>query len=382
MSEFYKVSILMHGELAQKKITANLISGSLEEALQSLTFLLATTYRQQTPYIYLVGGSALRTISQLPSYGLTTHDLTPILKDTGSVVADRVILEADEAKTSQLDKVLGWFKRRPSLTLDIYILSVSDSYVDIVNAWLESFKLGATFFENSAIPYIRPTTAAGQVIANAGDYNRPRGLNGFADISTLLSLSPDATSIRIDSREQIQVTSGGQSKFTSGLVLQDINYNVLPNTSNQVQSATIRRTVGLTLDIKAVASETNWFLNIDIRDSSINSGEESETAYTGSRIMNDTDGFALLASFAKKTKQVSHSKVPILATVPGLRQLLTKSTTNTLNQNIMILARTVHPLVLTSLPAVTTNRIALPTPDPRSNTKPNFEFKDFSALLK
>lgn len=334
ISDYFQCSVLIGGGEGSKRLEGRLQCFTLEEAVESLSFLLGGSYRKLGPGIWLVGGKPERTVRDFPSYGLKGADLGLLLREGGGLVGDRVVLETDQVRAARVGEVLETFARRPSLILEVFILDVAQTKVDRVNAWLDTVKVGAGYFENTAIP----ATAV---------LDRVRGFTWQADVQGLLEFVLNEGEIKVELREQVHVMSGGRARFSSGDVVQDVSYTTVPNTTQQLVSNISRRTVGLTLDIAGVCSGTNWVLSFELDDSNLTGDHETTTHYQGERQVHEGEGFFLLGSFTRKSVDFIRKGLPVLSEIRGLRSVFSKTITNTVNRNVMILAKPVsvgvHP---------------------------------------
>ena len=348
IGSYYSVSVLVNGDLSARNVTGRLYAESLTEAVESLAFLLGARWRPQGTTVFFIGGrTEKKIVTDFPSYGLKAGELGLVLRDGASVVGDRVIVETDEMRASQIGEVLQKFAQRPALTLEIWVLDVSDAKVDYVNAWLNSLSLGAGYFQNTAVPYLNPISAAASGVGGVGGaMTRTRGFTYQADAQKLLALVNQSSGIKVDLREQIQVLSGGSAEFKSGDVLSDVTYQVLPNAQTQqgqVVSSITRRTVGLQVQLQAVCFGSNWLVSVDLDDSTLAGSSESTTHYPGSRVVTLGEPYFVLASFTRKQSSRTKDGVPVLSSLPLLGPVFTRSQTNNSLRNVMVLARPVTP---------------------------------------
>lgn len=303
---------------------------------------MGVRYRKQSETLYLVGGRTEKRISSFDSYGLRPGELGSLVREGGSLVAGRLLVESDESRVSQIGEVLADFRERPSVTLELFVLSVAQDKVDRVNEWLDSFKVAASYFENSAVPYIG-AFGGGVAGANSADATRARGFNYRVDASALLDFVRESGDMRVELREQVQVLSGGKSRFSSGEVLTDTTYTTVPGTvgSDQLVSSISRRTVGLSLELEAVASGTNWFVSVVMEDSTLAGNQERSTKYQGERLIRD-DNWFLLASFTRNTTETTRDGIKLFRGVPVLKSIFRKGGTVDGKRSVMVLCRPVR----------------------------------------
>ena len=147
-------------------------------------------------------------------------------------------------------------------------------------------------------------------------------------------------------RAQVQLLSGADTRLSSGDVQEDITYTTLPSATTgngQLVSQITRRTVGLTLTMKGVAAGKAWNIHVELNDSSNTGlGHERQSNLTADRLIEPgVPTYTLLGSFTRKTTERSRQGVPLLMEIPGLRSLVSKATTNTINRSLMILIKPV-----------------------------------------
>lgn len=345
ISDFYHVSVLVFGSEQEHEISGRLLCTNVVDAVESLAFLLGSKYRKLNETVYLIGGKPEKIIREFNSYGLQPQQLAGSLREGVSVLGDRVIVETDQVRANQIGEVLAGLAARRSLTVEVFFLDVSDTQIERVNAWLNSFRIGAGYFQNSAVPYLGlagATQGAIQQLGASSDASRVRGVTGLVDAQALLDFVNLSNGVRIAGRERVQVISGGRALFQSGQVLEDTTYTTVPNnTSQTLVSQITRRTVGLVMRLEATWMGTNWFLGFSVDDSSLSGTSEFTTHYEGERIVRPGAPFFLLASFTRHTTEQSKDGLPILSDIPVLKRVFTKETISKTHRNVMVLARPV-----------------------------------------
>ena len=312
-------------------MTGRLVCHTLDEAVSGLCFLLGTSYRKGADSVIFVGGQSEKQIVALPSYGLSEVEVGKVLKASASVVGDRLIVDADEMRIAQVREVMENFRLRPSLVLELYVLDVAESQTDRVNAWLESFSLGAGYFARTFVP-------VGTAVEGLAALQTVKGPRYNVDIATALALQELGSGIKIEMREQVEVMSGSKVEFTSGEVVEDVTFVAQPNTEQLVSQIT-RRTVGLVLRLRATVAESSWHLALELEDGSLAGGTERNTKWTGERFVTPDSGFFLLGSFTRKTTTTNRQGVPLLRQAPWIGPIFGKSVTNLVNRQLMLLAR-------------------------------------------
>lgn len=350
------VSILVHGSDGDKLLTGRVVVDSITEAVESLAFLLGARWREDGGIYYVGGKGPDKVLSQFPSYGLKASEVGSVLREGVSVVGDRVIAETDQMRAAQIGEVLKVFEERQALNLEIFILDCAMEKVDRVNAWLDTFQLGARYFEDTAIPYKGAVDAIGGAIGGGGDAERVRGFTYRVDAAALLDFVRTDGDIRVELRQQIQVLSGSRSTFASGQVEEDVTYTTVPgqNTAQQLVSSISRRTVGLQMDVEAVASGVNWVVTLRVDDSSLTGDRERTTTYSGQRFVRPWDGYFLLASYTRKSAEKVGLGVPILSSIPGIKSVFRKGHNTKGQRSVVVVAR---PLSSDWIPVVHANEL-------------------------
>jgi len=338
LSEHFAVSVLVHGSASAKPVTGRLVCQTLPEALESLAFLLGVKYRaDSTGRIFLLGGEAVEIVTQLPSYGLTEREVTALGRDKARLVADRIVLQADQTVTSEVRQVLDGFRERPAITLELFLLDVSESSVDRVNAWLDQVRVGGGYVAKSFL-------AAGTGGATGlPAFQKAAGPVYDVQVGGLLDMLEKERGSRVELRQQVQVLSGSKTTFSSGEVYTDTLYVRQAQTDNDLQSRVERRTVGLTVNLTGVSTGDAWHFRIDLEDSSFVNQRERSTKVTAERVLGINSGFVNLASFTRKSEERVKSGVPVLSDLGRIgRRIFTKGQTNSANRSLMLLARPVN----------------------------------------
>lgn len=318
-------------------MTGRLVCRTLDEALDSFAFLLGAKYRADPARrIFMFGGPEVATITAFPNYGLQAAEVAALSKDGVRSVADKVVIDADQSKTAELREVLQGFRERPAITLELFLLDVSSTSVDRVNAWLDQVRIGGGYLAKSALA----TTGAGGA---APVLQAVRGPVYDVQVQGLFDLLETERKSRIELRQQVQVLSGSSTRFSSGEVFTDTLYTRQAETSNDLASRIERRTVGLTVQISGTWTGDAWHFHIELEDSSLVSSRERSTKVTTERILKPADGFVSLASFTRKSEESVKSGVPVLSSLGKLgRKVFTKSQGITANRSLMLLARPVR----------------------------------------
>ena len=190
----------------------------------------------------------------------------------------------------------------------------------------------------------------GQLLCNAldpaGKVAVLRGPKVNVEAGFLVQLMQGDSGAPVELRYQVQLLSGSDVRLSSGDVQEDVTYTTLPNATTgngQLVSQINRRAVGLTLTMRGVAAGNSWNVEVEINDSSnTGSGSERQSNLTADRLIDPASGnYTLLGSFTRKTTERSRQGVPLLMEIPGVRSLVSKATTNTVNRSLMILLKPV-----------------------------------------
>jgi hypothetical protein len=336
IGEHYAVSVLVHGTVAEKKVSGRLIAADLHQALDGLSFLLGVPWRANTNRsVFLMGGSPEKIVQHFPSYGLTQAQLGGLIKDGAvSLVADRVVMEVDQAKGAQVAQVLETFADRKQITLELLLVDVATTTVDRVNEWLDTVRVGGGYYRNTLVK----DAAAGAVGGVPGVAARRSGFFQDTEIKALFELLDKDRTSKVEMREQLHLLSGSSSEFTSGEVIENRLFVRQAQTSNDLLQEIERRTVGLRIRIGGTAYRDAWHLTLDLQDSSIVGGRERTTGLQAEKLMDPRDGFISLATFQRRAVDASTQTVPTLAK-GFLKKLFTKSTSTKADRSVMILVR-------------------------------------------
>ena len=137
------------------------------------------------------------------------------------------------------------------------------------------------------------------------------------------------------------VSSGTTTKFTSGQIVEQPLIVREPQTGKDLVTQIDRRTVGLSLNLRATAFADGWHIEFDLSDSAISNAAERTTTFTGQRRIKDNDGFFLLTSFNRTVRDGARLEVPGFAKIPLVGKAFRKSTASTQNRSVVLLARPV-----------------------------------------
>lgn len=298
IGEYYGCSVLVGGNDNQRICTGRLLATNVQTAVEALAFMIGSHWRREGDKIFFVGGkSDAKVVKSYPSYGLGPS-LGVLSRDSfGGVVGDRFVIEADETRASQVAQVMETVRERPWAEIELFVVDSSRDTAKRIGDWLSSARAGAGVIAQSAL--VASTSGIGFT-----------AVNGFAptydvQIQGLFDLVRQNGDSKLESHETMQVLSGARSSFSSGQVLTDTSYTVVPNTAQQLQSVITRRTVGLTFDLTATRAGTNWLLSVTLSDSSVSNAGEFTTRYQGDRLANTNAGFFLLASYTRKLRERS-----------------------------------------------------------------------------
>lgn len=183
---------------------------------------------------------------------------------------------------------------RPSLTLEVFLLDVSTNTTDRVNAWLESFRLGGGYVDQTAA-MVNPVAAVA------------KGFVRDVDVRLLWQLLEKDNTAKVEFRQQAQILSGTSTKFTSGQIVEQPLIVREPQTGKDLVTQIDRRTIGLSLNLRATAFADGWHIEFDLSDSAISNAAERTTTFTGQRRIKDNDGFFLLTSFNRTVRDGANS---------------------------------------------------------------------------
>jgi type II secretory pathway component GspD/PulD (secretin) len=145
----------------------------------------------------------------------------------------------------------------------------------------------------------------------------------------------------VEFRQQAQFLSGTSTKFTSGQIVEQPLIVREPQTGKDLVTQIDRRTVGLSLNLRATAFSDGWHIEFDLSDSSLSQGSERTTTFVGQRRIKDADGFFLLTSFNRTVRDRARLEVPGFAKIPLVGKAFRKATLSTQNRSVMLLARPV-----------------------------------------
>lgn len=334
IADHYAVSVLVH-ESVSGRVSGRLVAASLEQALDAFGFLIGEDWRQDdTGRLYYFGGKESKEIAVVPSYGLTAAEAGSLTGDGHGVrlVADKLVLQGDKSRLSDVRRALESFSSRPSILLEIMVVDVSTNTVERVNAWLDAFKVGAGFVAKSAEIASNVSNPVGQ-LATKGE------LTYDVNLSALFQLLEGDSSARVQLRQQTEILSGANAVFEAGDVQSTPLIIREPETGRDLVTAIERRTIGLSVDLRATALESGWQIEVELEDSGSSNGRETATKFRGQRRIADRSGPVLLCSFSRRANEAMEREVPGLGRAPKVGRWFRKKETLGRERSVMVLVR-------------------------------------------
>lgn len=336
MSQHFGVSVLVREGDAAKTVTGNFVATNAVQSVEALAFAVGAKFRT-VPSGFFVGADPEKVVLSLPSYGLPQGQLPGGMRDAGSVIGDRIIVETDATRGEQLRTALEPLGQRRSVILELYVLDVASNRVDRVNEWLGALSASAGYAARVAPAVANPAAGAAQMAQQ--NFSGP---TADVQLQALLQLLETERDVRLELRQQVQVMSGSTTRFQSGEVIEQELYTREPMSGQDLVSGIDRRTVGLNLLLSAASYDGRWHLRADFSDSSRSgtgrSARERVTGVTAERVV-EGPGLFLLASFTRTSRERVQEAVPLLQRVRWLRKWTRREVITDANRQFMILCR-------------------------------------------
>jgi len=333
ISDHFSASVVVEPGLASAEVSGRFVTADLNEAVQSLCFLMGARYRVQGA-AYLIGkGGGSRRLVSFPSYGLQLGSAGGVFGQSVGAMGDRIVASLDDASATEIGTILQDMGRRRSLVLEVTVLDVSTNVIDRVNEWLDGLRMAAGAYKSNWMKGA-PADAAATAV-------RRQGLVYDMDIKTVIELLDLGGRARIESREQVQVMSGSKSEFEAGRVVEDVTYRREEFTGKELVTAIERRVVGLTMTVLANHfGDGRWHLEFNVEDSAmLPDGSERRNRVTGQRLVNEGASWFLVSSLTRRAEVEAQRGVPMLRKVPLLKRASVKSVKQREDRQLMVLAR-------------------------------------------
>ncbi len=339
IADHYAVSVLLAVSAAEAKISGRIVVTDLRSALDVLGFFVGTRYRtDDAGRVFYFGGKEEKVLASLPSWGLSDTELRGVLGSSASVVGDRVVVETEQGRLTQLRETLEEFKERPSLTLEVFVVDIAKNSVDRVNERLDQVRIGGGYLAKSAL--VCATGSLGAA-AGVGSIQRVAGPVYDVEVRGLFELLELDRTARVELRQQAQILSGSMTRFSSGEVQERELITREPETGKDLVSRIERRTIGLTLSLRAMAFPGGWHVKFVIEDRNRVTGSERTTNFEGERQLRGEDsGFFLLATFNRQADARIRRGLPLFQRLPrAMGRAFRQSETDHQSRSVMILGR-------------------------------------------
>jgi len=298
MGEFFKTSIFVEPNVADRKVTGYLREGTLETALDTLSFFTRSTWRKTGGAIY-IGDEEKERYYAIPSAGLDAAAIKVIWPQS-VLSGDTILLKSKPTEFSQLKTLIEGMQRRNLSTVRILIADVGGDYRDPVNSFVETMAIGTNF---------------------TGDLLKKVTITAPVTINAVYDFLKKNTDVQIKTYTDYRVVSGEEIKLTAGNVLERQVF-VRPTEATDGSANTLvtrfdRLQLGLTVSLHSFYYDDRWFVRYDVQDADFQSDTERRTATTGS-IELSTHSLVKLFSLDRKRSTTETKDVKGLSSIPFL----------------------------------------------------------------
>lgn len=268
IGEHFKVSLFVEPKVAERKVTGYLREGSLETALNTLSFFTQSTWRRAGEAIY-IGDEEKERYFAVPSAGLDAAAIKVIWPNS-VLSGDTILVKAKPTDFAQLKDVVESMQRRQQFTTRILICDVGANYRDPVNTFLGSLKLGITA---------------------TGDLAHGARLTAPITIQDVYEFLKSRTDVRIKTFTDYRIVSGEETKLTAGNVLERQVFirptEALEGNANTLVTRFDRLQLGLTVVLRAFKYADRWFVRFQIEDADFENERERRTSSQGAVEIHD-----------------------------------------------------------------------------------------------
>lgn len=337
ISAAFGVSVLVHTGSAGLPVTGHVAGATVKEAVESLGFLLGLPSRQDASGgFWYVGGGRETELESFPTYGLPAAVLGGAFKERGTLLGDRLLVDAEAPRLAQVRKILDTLADRRVLRLELVVLDSAKRDWEYVNKWLDQFRVAGGYMARSAVA--TGTGGAGEA-AKGLSWVRGQGVTYDVDVNAVLGLVDTERRGKVRLRQVAQVLSGSKTRFESGQVVEDKIYTREPYTGEDLVSSIERRTVGFTCDLAATAATNGWFLTLDLQDSGFVGGQEVRTQITADHLLRVGGALVELLRYERDTTEGYKQAVTGFAKLPVVGPLFRKSDTQRNRRVVVVFAR-------------------------------------------
>lgn len=278
----------------------------------------------------MFGGNDDERINVFPDYGMGQGGFAGVVRGQTAKVGDSVVFRGTQKEENELKAVIESLAKRKTITLEILMLDMTDDEFERLNGWLDQLSLSAGYVAREQV-FDGLGSGLGVLVPNGA------GPVWDVNIKGVLTLLDTFKSGKVELREQIQILSGAESVFSSGQVVETPLILREPQTGDDLVTRIERRNIGLDMTIGATHADGDWFIDLDVSDSSMQNGLELTTSLqTQKRIRQGTRGSFQLASFTRKSIGDSKKAVPGLSRIPKVGRLFKKEDTQKSARQVVI----------------------------------------------
>lgn len=298
IGEFFKVSLFVEPKVAERKVTGYLREGTLDTALDTLSFFTQSTWRRSGGAIY-IGDEEKERYFAVPSAGLDAAAIKVIWPNS-VLSGDTILVKARPTDFAQLQGVVESMQRRQQFTARLLICDVGSNYRDPVNTFLGSLKLG---------------------VSAAGDLLSKPSVTLPITIQDVYEFLKGRTDVRIKTFTDYRIVSGEETKLTAGNVLERQVF-VRPTESLEGNANTLvtrfdRLQLGLTVTLRAFHYADRWFVRFEIEDADFENERERRTSSIGAVEIQDHRPVKLVSLDRTRSTQIQNevrgvARVPII----------------------------------------------------------------------
>jgi len=337
IASHYKASVFVFGEIAAQKITGTLTSGSIEDALDVLGFMIGAQWRL-VGNIYFVGGSEDEIVTVLPRGALPAAP-GAVFGAKVAAIGDKLVIREEAGTSGQLEQVVSELNRVEGIKLRLLVLDVSKEDLEAFNQFLEAFELGAIIEAgvNQARQSTFPVSAAFKNNHTGADV-LGYTMETTATVAAILDFLPSLNDSDVSVDTEITVPSGTKVSFTAGQVVErDVNTQVAGQETASFRTGFDEREVGFSIDLESRRIPGGWFVETEVEDSSLESlAVERRATYKGSLVLRDADRGAKPVIKFKRTESIKQEQKWRLFTK------LRKSLKVTRSRNITIMVEVIE----------------------------------------
>ena len=298
-------SVFVHADVADKKVSGTLVSGSLEDSLAVIAFMAGSGWSLRDGIFY-VGGDEQVVIESVPR-GAISIAPKEVFGEKVALSGDKLLIRSTQGELAQIRSVVEDLNEVASLHVQLVVMDVGLSDVEAWGEWLEALSAAAEIELSGNVRNVLPIqtgqssagTTSGALNTGGGYALNLRGVVELAD-------SLDDSNVVVNTA--VQIPSGSEVAFSAGEVVEREIFDQVPTAvsggSTSFRSNFDRLPIGFDMVLRGRELPGGWFCQIEVTDSDFDSKRERKTSYKGDYILRSGDSsYHQIAALSRKEER-------------------------------------------------------------------------------